>query len=434
MNKIFSLMLGGLAVLSLTGCYNDFDDEPAAEWNGYTCDDLPEANTSIGQVKAAYCASNTSAGHSESSSNFWTLIKNDLIFEGVIVANDISGNLYQSLYVRNISDETPINYTYTYDSNDTTRILTASAAYNGSTYRYVYDYQDDGTVRIAQYVGGVSRGYVSELPKYCSEDQTILLGIKSASLAPYFPVGQRIRVNCKGLYAGVYSKTPKIGTPYYTSAGNNRLGPALTQDIKIMKIGTPDPTAPELTPMDLTTESGESWLQNASNQSYVNCPILATVDGKMKENQGAAARAAAAVTEDTWKGVYEAIYKQTTFTGINAETGDSTWTSEYYKLYAPECLRDAGYGIDRTLTVNSKVSVTLRTSSGNNIALLLMPKDSRQYTGILTYYSGWQMTLRHEDDIVPNLDPTFGFSTEKNIKEVGDYYFTVIQQPKDTGE
>lgn len=189
-----------------------------------------------------------------------------------------------------------------------------------------------------------------------------------------------MRINLNGLYVGNYSRTPKIGRPYYTSAGNLRLGPMLLEDVSthIALVGTPDPKAPELTPRDLTTAEAASWLQNKANRNYLNCPILATVRGKIKEVQGAEAYTPA---KGALSGKLEPLPK----------------------IFAPKALYDAGFGVDRTLLLdNSTAGFTIRTSVRNNISFTQIPVDSRTYTGVLSYYSDWQMQLRSLDDIQPS--------------------------------
>lgn len=345
MNKknILAILCCLAAAVGFSGCYNDFDD-PDTEGYIVTATGIAAPNTTIYEVKEKYCANNATAGTNINASNFWTLVENDEIFEGVVVANDVSGNLYQSVFLRELRPE-------------------ASTA--------------------------------------AARDQVLMLGIKSSCLYPYFKLGQRVRVNLKGLYVGVYSKAPKVGTPYFTSAGNNRLGPMLFDALRthVELIGHPDPNAPELTPIDLTDAAGQTWIKTSSNQTWQNCPIFATVEGKMKEVQGPAAKNPEAGTEDSWEGVYEDII---TF------TDSATGTKQYSKIYAPECLRDAGYCVDRTITLANGSAVTLRTGTGNRISFLVMPFDDRKYTGMLTYYSGWQIVLRDVDDICPQIDPTIG--------------------------
>ncbi len=347
MKKILSIIFMGVAAFTMTSCFNDFDDADTSNFS-VTATSIGEPNTTIYDIKNMYCSNSTKAGTNVNSSNFWSLISEDLIFEGVVVGNDISGNLYQQVYLR-----------------------------------------DFGT-------GGKAEG---------KTDQCIQLGIKNPCLHPYFRLGQKVRVNLKGLYVGVYSKTPKVGTPYFTSSGNNRLGPMLFDLLKtnVQLIGEPDPNAPELVPMDKTTATGLNWIKANSNQTWENSPILATVEGKIKEVQGGAAKAAEAGTQDSWNGVYESIITY-------YENGEKC----YSKMYAPECLRDAGYAVDRTIQCSNGSTVTLRTGTGNDISFLTIPKDSRKYTGIMSYYSGWQMQLRDTKDIYPQIDPKLGTDSDEN--------------------
>ncbi len=318
MKKIFSIIaLGCITALSMTSCMNEHDD-PNTE-DVITPGQSMTVNTTIGDVKAKYCASSSKADFARNASNFFSQVKEDLVIEGVIVANDVSGNLYQTLLLRNIDKEA-------------------------------------GT------------------------DQCIQLAIKNTCLYPYFPLGQRIRVNLKGLYAGCYSKVPKIGQPYYTSNGNLSLGPMLfhLRNTHIEYVGEIDLTAPELVPVDLTDAEGDAWLRASANKTYQNVPMLATVRGKIQEVQGSA--------KD------------------EADKGDLSGDYEPLpKIFAPEALYDAGYAVDRTImlqTNNSKV--TVRTSTQNDIAFTEIPEDTRSYTGMLSYYDSWQIVLRSLEDISEN--------------------------------
>ena len=239
-----------------------------------------------------------------------------------MVANDISGNLYQTLVVRHIGSQ-------------------------------------PGAL----------------------DDQCITLGIKSSQLYPYFPLGQRIRINLKNLYIGNYSKTPKVGRPYYTSSGNLRLGPMFLDDVatNITLVGTPNPQAPELTPRDFTTEEGVEWLSNRANQSYLVNPMLVSVRGIATDVMGAEKNKAA--------------------------TGQLSGKKEPLpKIFAPKELYDAGFGVDRPLQLlpqdsSNPVSLSLRTSVRNAISFLPIPEVAKTYTGVMTYYTGWQLQLRDVKDI-----------------------------------
>ncbi len=313
MKKIFSiLLLGCITAFGMTSCMNEYDDPQTDTFVNHSI-------ISIGELKDRYCASSNNAEFSRNSSNFFSKITEDISIEGVIVANDISGNLYQTLLLRNIDKEA-------------------------------------GT------------------------DQCIQLAIKNTCLYPYFPIGQRIRVNLRELYVGCYSKVPKIGQPYYSSSGNLNLGPMLfpLKDTKIEYIGDINLNSPELVPVDLTDNDGEAWLRASANKTYKNVPMLATVRGSIKEVQSSK-------KNDADKGELSGDYEPLP------------------KIFAPEALYDAGYAVDRTIALQSNNTVvSLRTSTQNEIAFTQIPEDTRSYTGMLSYYSNWQVVLRDLNDISKN--------------------------------
>lgn len=320
MKKYIPILIFGL--LATTACMDNTSDpvvdDLTSENVGVTASSgtLPAVTTTIYELKERYSSYFT-------NNNTWTEVKKDVVFEGVVCANDISGNLYQTIMLRDCSDT-----------------------------------------------------------KY---DASIILAIKSSCLFPYFQLGQRVRVNLNGLYIGNYSKMPRIGQPYWTSVittgsatGNYRLGPILFELLRsnVELIGDPDPSAPELTPTDLTDASGESWLVNSGNQNYRNAPMLATVRGYIKE-----------------------VYKANRSI---AESGQYlTGKEPLPKIFAPEVLEDQGYGVDRTLMFiyQSGKSMTIRTSTQNDIAFTQLPTDTCTYTGVMSYYSGWQIQMRDTTDI-----------------------------------
>lgn len=313
MKKYISrIALGCCLSLALSSCMDNFD-EPATD--GYLVTSpvsVGETNTTIGEVKTRYCASSAGADYARNASNFYTKVTEDLVIEGVVAANDVSGNLYQTLLIRNIDDEA-------------------------------------GT------------------------DQSILLTIKSTALYIYFPLGQRVRVNLKDLYLGCYSKTPKIGEPYVSSYGNLNLG-AMNFDrvsTHIELLGEPDPNAPELVPV----EPEDSWLRATANQNYMNSPMLGTVTGNIVEA--------------------DASHRDV------AETGEVTGDTEPLpKTFGPYELHDNGFGVDRNIQLQSNTSkVAIRTSTKNEVAHRLLPSGVCSFTGILTYYSGWQIQLRDLNDL-----------------------------------
>ena len=285
-------MVAVLTFGSLTACMDDYD-EPNTD------DYLITSPTSIGEVNYSIAKLKQDKSSLFAQTNAFEQVKEDLILEGVVAANDCGGNLYQTLLIRHIDTNKPA---------------------------------DDP-----------------------SRDQAIVLAVKHTWLTPYFPVGQRIKVNLKGLYIGVYSKLPKIGQPYYTSSGNLRLGPILLQlcQTNIELVGKPEPSCAECQPIERSPE----WLRASENKTPQNYPQLVTVKGTIAEADGKA-------------------------------------------IFAPEELQDAGYGVDRTLTnaVNN-TKVTIRTSTKNDIAFTIMLQGEHSYTGLLSIYNNWQIQLRSVDDI-----------------------------------
>lgn len=313
MNKISTLILGLLAAFSLTACM-DSHDEPNTENFTITAPAIEGTPISLLELKQRFKAPMT--GRDVAA---YQKVETDLVIEGVVVANDISGNLYQTLVIRQIGS-TPL----------------------------------------------------------ADDDQSIQIGLKHSILYPYFPLGQKIRMNLKGLYVGNYSNTPKIGQPYRTSSGNLRLGPVLFEHVgtHIALVGKPNPNAPELTPVDLTTSEGEAWLNDRANLNYLRSPMLVTVQGKIREVQGGEKN--------------------------RAETGALKGEKEPLpKIFAPEALYDAGYAVNRNLLTPSGTTITLRTSTQNDISFLRLPEDSRRYTGVLSFFTAWQLQLRAANDINP---------------------------------
>ena len=316
MKKIYStLLFGCLTVLPFTSCMNDLDDPNTDGYIITSPTSIGEVNSTIAEVKDKYCANSNDADVTFGDANFYTKVKEDLIIEGVVVANDEGGNLYQTLMLRNIKE-------------------------NG-------------------------------------EDETIVLSIKNPFLSPYFAMGQRVKVNLKGVYVGCYGYMPKIGQPYRTSKGNLRLGPMLMElcATNVELVGEPNPEAPELIPEDLTKTG-----MNSKAQNYTEVPMLVTISGTMDDVQG--------------------IQKE--IPAVGEKTGRQ---EPLPKIFAPEQLYDDGYAVNRDLSLTAGgPKVILRTSTKNPIAFLPLPEDVRSYTGIMSYYrNDWQFQLRSVNDINPEI-------------------------------
>ena len=331
LKSIFFMCMAACGLLCTTACMDDHD---APDTDGKAIVTSPESvgevNSTILNVKETFCKSSTGADYARNSSNFYTKVNDDIIIEGVVCANDVSGNLYQTLLIRNIDASKP--------ATD---------------------------------------------PEH---DQSIVLAVKSTGLYLHFPLGQRVRVNLKGLYAGCYSKTPRIGMPTKSSAGNINLGPVLFEKLRtnVQLIGTPDANAPELVPLDKTDADGKAWLRASANKTYQNCPLLATVRGDIKE----------ASAEN--RGVLESGTKSDVLGKVETVSANGK------KIFGPYELHDDGYGVTRSLQLGNGSTVDIRTSTKNRVSFVELPEDTRSYTGILTYYSNWQLQLRDTDDVSEN--------------------------------
>jgi len=287
---IGALMLMTISI-TLSACMDDHDAPDVSNYSITKETSVGDTTISISNLKDKYASVFT-------QNNSFTMIEDDEIVEGVVVANDKGGNLYQTLML---------------------------AEYNSD-----YDFVDPSNA--------------------------IVLAVKNTCLYPYFPYGQMVRVNLKGLYVGCYSKLPKIGQPYYTSSNNLRLGPMLFELCKtnIYLVGKPADYINKIQPFELKDDSHEMFKNNAY-QNYKNAPMLVTVTGKF-------------VLGD-----------------------DET-------ILAPDELKDAGMGVDRDFKIGN-TTITVRTSTQNDVSFLKMPKGTVRLTGMMSFYDGWQLQLRSVDDM-----------------------------------
>lgn len=87
--------MAAIVAFGLTACMDDYDD-PQTETNDVTSPtDIGAVNYSIAQLKN----DNKSLFN---QTNAFEQVKTDRIIEGVVVANDEGGNLYQTLMLRHI--------------------------------------------------------------------------------------------------------------------------------------------------------------------------------------------------------------------------------------------------------------------------------------------------------------------------------------------
>lgn len=179
-----------LAMLGFTACMNDFSDETVGT-GIFTAEGIGEPNTTIAEVRTKYAKAIESGATTEMA-----VVDEDLIIEGIVTGNDISGNIYQAIFLQDINAD---------GTCDNTR-------------------------------GGL---------------QVSIKGI--GSLAALFPAGQRVRINMKGLCMSGYGKMPRLGLPYVNTNGALRHGPMPASYVKtnVQLVGTPDTS--KVTPHELTS-------------------------------------------------------------------------------------------------------------------------------------------------------------------------------------
>ncbi|MBQ0141939.1 MAG: hypothetical protein KBT06_03925 [Prevotellaceae bacterium] len=294
MKKYIIILCLGLWMTTFTSCRDEWDNANTDNYvqKHITCPvDLGTPTMTISEFKEA-------KQDLFAQSNSFQLIEEDIILEGIVIANDMGGNLYQTIVLADIDPD-----------ND------------------------------------------CPLPMNCLE-----LALKNTCLYPFFPVGQKVKVNINGLYVGCYSYVPKIGQPYYTSKGNLRLGAALLQMCRtnVYLDGTPAQYKDKISSVFL--KGSDAIFTDKKQQNFRNCPMLVTVEGYFTLN-------------DTTK--HLADYDE----------------------------HDDGYGVNRDFKVNGTSQITVRTSTQNEVAYINIPRSDElvQLTGILTYYDGWQIQLCSKD-------------------------------------
>ena len=191
MKKILSLICAGMLMAS---CMNDWKAE-AVDNGIVTATGIGEPTMTIQEIRSAYA--------SVISKSEFSKVTTDEVVEGVVTANDLSGNIYQYIYIQPIGS--------------------------------------DGMLDTSE--GGIA------------------VGIKGiGNLYTLFPVGQVVRVSLNGLYVGGYGQSPRIGFPYMNTNQVTRLGPMTLDMMKnhVEKIGKPRPElvqAREVTAAELTSKA-----------------------------------------------------------------------------------------------------------------------------------------------------------------------------------
>lgn len=267
--KHTSIFIVAALTLLFTGCMDNYDDPTNYVYGNPA---IGDANITVSELKTKFAGVISSNGCQE--------ITEDLVFTGIVVADDESGNVYKQIYV------------------------------------------NDGT-------------------------GTMLVGINASGLYAMVPVGQKVAIDCKGLYIGGYGSMAQLGSLYQGKIG--RMPEELWKH-HVRLIGQPSDQYEELEPMTVD----EAWLNSASK---ADAPYFVHFENiKINEADGKA-------------------------------------------IYAPEDEADAGNGVNRSLKVGSK-NLDFRNSIYANFASEVMPAAPVGMTGILSQYNGsWQFVVRTARDI-----------------------------------
>lgn len=267
--KKITLFMVALMTVIFTGCM-DQHDIPTIEIYGNPS--VPEANTTIAQLKQQFKSITTNSGVQQ--------IEDSIVISGVIVADDESGNVYKQIYLR------------------------------------------DSTA-------------------------TIVIGINTTGIYAKLPVGQKIVVNCRGLYIGGYGAMAQLGTLYQGKIG--RMSENIWKE-HMRTEGIPSLKYKELIPDTIDA----NWLSSADKD---DAPFF--------------------------------VYLR----DVTIEEADGN------TVYAPEELGDKGNGVNRTLKLGNS-TLPFRISTYANFANDYMPKDPFNMNGLLTRYNNdWQITVRTSRDI-----------------------------------
>ena len=89
--KIFKyISIFALSLFTATSCMNEFD-EPTFDEPPFGNNEIGEANTNISELKTKYAATISGSSVEE--------ITEDIIIEGIVVGNDITGNIYKQFII-----------------------------------------------------------------------------------------------------------------------------------------------------------------------------------------------------------------------------------------------------------------------------------------------------------------------------------------------
>ena len=271
MKTLKYLSIFALTLFTATSCMNDFN-EPSFSEPPFGNNGIGEANTTIAELKSMYATI--------ISGNSVEEITQDIVIEGVVVADDAAGNVYKQII---INDETG----------------------------------------------------------------AMVIGINDVGLYAMTPVGQRVRIDCKGLKIGGYGKMAQIGSLYNGKVG--RMSKSVYQD-HVRLIGEPNLTQSELIPEVID----ESFFTNTNKEKLAKYVRLENVS-------------------------------------ITEANGIATW--------APEELKNSSNVVERNIKIGN-TKLVLRMSTYADFANEAMPDGKLNINGVMTRYNNyWQFVISNTTDI-----------------------------------
>ena len=270
MKTIKYLTMLALSLIMTTSCMNEFS-EPSFQ-PPFGNNEIGAANTTIAELKAKYASIISGNGVEE--------VTEETIIEGVVVANDETGNVYKQFI---INDETG----------------------------------------------------------------AIIIGVNDVGLYAMVPIGQRVRINCKGLHIGGYGKMAQIGGLYNGKVGrmNKSVYPK-----HVRLVGAPDLNQAEMLPQVID----ESFFTNENKNNLAKFVRLENV----------------------------------TITEANGT-----------ELWAPEEKKNSSNVVERNIKMGN-TKIVLRMSTYADFANEAIPTGSLNINGVMTRYNDyWQFVISSTNDI-----------------------------------
>lgn len=199
-------------------------------------------------------------------------------------------------------------------------------------------------------IGDDESGNIYKQLIIADESGAIVIGINTTGLYALCPVGQKMIIDCEGLYIGGYGELGQLGSVYNGKVGRM---PSYMWEEHVRLIDEPKLYYSELQPKTLTSADLSSWNQDEA-------PILVNMNNVSFEN------------------------------------------ADGKELYA-EDTGGSQSAVEQNLVFEDGTQLVVRTSTYANFANDVLPQGKLNVTGILSrYYETWQLTLRSGDEVKRN--------------------------------